>query len=703
MKRSFNYFRTYKYLGPLQIIIQDLDATVISILGIKTFKFNRLQRNSKYAILKLAIRSYFKPFLEKQENKKEENGFSDIFGFLIGFTTKLALESNDQVEKIKMRMLKNVDEFDWENIDDFMEVDSNFNVLQQFPIPILVQFDHFKEDLIFEKLKIKHKAVENKSKILVDFIKAEINFPTEIYFNQNSSYNTDQIFTDNRGIHENIAFDLSNLNSSYNINQVFNDIRSIHEKIAFDLSKLNLDYILLEDISNIYLENFELFFSYKNFIKAYENIKSNSLNENYNLILKMTKILTKLTNYTKVFQNLTEIDDSEKSQELILKFYDLNKHLNDYSERLHLDFLKIKLLKTHEKTFKNHEILCAVECGDYSLALFDNFVAIFKDQTNLKLIIENCKLEILICAKFIYFIVNEKISHRLPFVNISDEFSTCLVFDWYDREIIQNFSDKFYQQKFNIKEIKKYKNYYYILENIDWIGNKVVVSNLSNESNNDFYTVRIEDQSFRVGGIEKLSKKELILRIDQNVEQKRMEILNRRKNLKIITAVISQQNMKPLSFESYPEDEVNFNIKNKAFNNICDFILNYKDEEPDFNNDFIDLSVEDILNQLEITVISNKNDQTDIINEYNKMYYAFLYSGNLQSTSLKSNIIILAMFLRRNLYYFFDIENIELLDESSIIWDKSVNEKLKNVLKYLMNKNKIIYKELIIKSIFYTK
>ncbi|ELA42550.1 uncharacterized protein VICG_00302, partial [Vittaforma corneae ATCC 50505] len=732
----------------------------VSILGIRTFNFSRLpkSRNNKYTILKLALRSYLNLFIDnfdnldsdqKQQSKAESKRGNDggLMGFIMRFVSTLTLDSADPIEKLKGLISKDHKHFDYEDIGNFMEVGGCDNILDIFHIPVLVQFENFEQDFenelfsdnqtlaISEKevysLKIHHKPIENheKNRILKNFIVSEISF-----YRQLKEYQ-DESFKNIVKIYEEIAESL--------LKQFFNaDLTNI--TALFDNAE-NPPAISSSCIAKIYLDNFDSFFTYFSFITAFERVPA----DNYDLKMKMTDVLTKLTSYSKAFNNICEIDDTNEARELSLKFYRLNSLLNEHSEKHHLaSFNNLrKMLSKKNSILENEDILCAVNCTDlnadarYRILLFTNHIVVVDKHNDAKMTSRIHNVDIVLYNKFLYLILPENIKPLLQFQKIAKEYkldqdnTSIVAFRSFNREATENFRERYYQAKY---KLKKRDGYFYCFLHptghtcedsldkstsdfsTDTFHDRIVVSSLGdpepdqgihrNVNNEEMvHCVKIEDYCFRVGGIEKLTQKELLERINEKVKQKRIEVMNISKNLNTIMAIIKhadESRLKLTNIDVYPEDEVMFQRKREVFEQICSTILKSSNEP-----DQMKYSVENIVQLLEESII---NECSDANKHYNRVYYTLLYSQSGTECisylpSLEDKIVLLCMLVHRNLYYFFDSEDLERLNENTIHWDPAEKmrgfksytleyfKKIISVIKHLRYIGKDVYKEMLVR------
>lgn len=159
MKRTSIFLTKLKHIGALQIQIREPNATVISILGIQSYNFGRLpqKRNNKYAILRLALKAYLNSLIENFDELETtfQMQKTGVFEMLKSFITIFTLETSDPIECIKRKVIKDYKEIDWENVEDFMEVDTCESILDLYPVPILVCFNKFHDDLLPDDRNLK--------------------------------------------------------------------------------------------------------------------------------------------------------------------------------------------------------------------------------------------------------------------------------------------------------------------------------------------------------------------------------------------------------------------------------------------------------------------------------------------------------------------------------------------------------------------
>lgn len=762
MRRTFTFLASYKHLGPLQITVRDLSATVISILGIRKFDFERLpkNRNNKYTILKLALRSYLNLLIDNFDNlgsDQEQTHKNEIkqvktgrlMGFLMNFVSALTLDSADPVEKLKGLVARDYRHFDWESVGDFMEVDSYDSILDLFHIPVLVQFENFEksfENMFFcdsktleisendiSSLTIHHKSIENyeKNMILKSFVLSEMNF----YFQLKQCEN--ECFKNIIKAYEGIAEGLSR--------RFFN--RGLGDAtVPLDNAETVLD-ISSKCLAKVYLDNFDAFFAYFNFITTFEELTA----ESHDLKMKMTDVLAKLMGYSKAFGNICEIDDTREARELSVKFYRLNRLLNEHSENHHLKSLSTlrKTLAMRDSVFEHEDILCTANCIGintdvcYTVLLFTSHLAVLDKNSSIKLVSKVQDVDVVLYNKFLYLILPESTKLPSQFQKIMKDYglgqdnTSIVAFRSFDREATENFCERYYQTKYGCKRKGHY--FYCFLHTTDnninvcsqsshssmpdLFHSRIAVSNLEDpevgpseaksvNSPGTMYSVKIEDCSFRAGGIERLTQKELLERIDEVVKQKRIELMNLSKNISAIIAIVKhadQSRVKPPTLDVYPEDEVRFQRKREIFEHVCSKVLKSSNEPDQAKH-----SMEAIMHLLGETIIGGCDDANK---HYNRVYYTLLYSQpGTECTSclpsLEDKIVLLCMLTRRNLYYFFDSEDLEKLNENTILWDTADKIKglksytlryfknISSVINHLRRIGKDIYKDMLIKAIF---
>lgn len=760
MKRTYTYLAQYKHLGPVQIIINDMESTVISILGIRSFCFSRLlrNRNNRYAILKLSMKNYLNCFIDnfegigigKKEPKKEKIG--GLLGLIANFVSALTLESSDPIEKLKGLITKDHKEFDWENVDAFLEVENSDNILGSFCIPILVQFENFERDFLTGEetlevserdilsFRVQHKAVEylEKIKMLKNFIISEINFYREIREYEEPCFKS--IIKAHESLVQSLLVEL---------------------EVAKDALDFQLDHkILASEIENsstiaeVYLANFELFQCYFNFIIDFENI----IDEGCDLKVKMAGVLSKLTSYFKVFSNICEIDDCRAVREVSVKFYRLNRLLNSHSEKLQLVTLKSlkEQLEQSYPYFASEHILGSMCCtssdeheATYTLLLTTTLLTVLDQSNRIKLLTKMSSTDLLIYNRSIWIVFQKVVINKLPTSKATNEAIRGVVYavrlGLFDREAAENFQEKFYSSKYNYK---RKDGYFYYFKNTTTEGftseseddlrrsvpgspgsdtfqgilvvsnvvddDRKIISDNGQESTETNYTVRIEDYHFRVGGLETLTQKEVMRQVNERIWLKKMDGLNDPRNLGVIITLMQntcRDRLKPFCLDMYPEDEIKFIRKIEIFDQICARILAIESKEDQSRS-----SRDSIYRLLDLSTSGESSDP--FIKHFNRKYYTMLYfppgtDCDIALLPLEEAVILLSMVVYRNIHYLFNVNNIEKIGPDAIWWEqpKKLSDQSEHsaknlrliilVIKHLHKINEEAYKDMLIDVLYF--
>lgn len=745
MKRNTVFFANFKHIGPIQIITDGQNATVVSVLGIKRFNFSKLpqNRNNKYSILKLSMKTYMNSIIDGfdgiVDQPRHKNG---ILGFIKNLITPLTLESGNHIEKLKGLIIKDYRDFSDDNVKNFMEIDCSENILEVFHVPVLVFFEHFEESLFLnqDSLSVSNKEIssmkiikknfsnEEREYVLRSFVTSEVKFYLEIK----------DFFKD---IHEHTG----KFNS---VLQVVTYYKNIVEKLAEKffigcdekfiqnlqngdkcLQIWNENEINSKEIASTYLSIMDMIDSHLDFISEYE-ILENTMDQE--IREKITTILSKTTNYSKIFTQLCEVDDSWEMRKASILFYKANKFLNLHSEKMHLklmdDYLKINNIHL------NGSLVAVLDCklsGDCCMMYLTNESLFVADSRNKSILL--CKLEnidIILYNKIIYIVSKYTELLNVPFLVISHTNNVLITFESVNKETTNEFCEKVYTTKYNCPKTDEFYYYYkrhdslfiddesktsektepyqkleyrdtpntYLFDN----NNQILVSKLDNFDKEDadftedsVLTVKIEDMYFRTGGIIQLNEKELFERIKEEVNMKRISTLNLQNTLYTITSIISnidQSRLKQFHLDLYPEDEVTLMKKKELFIMLYQSILELGDTDsksiknytPDVLVDFTKhLYSDDILQRYE------DNVKDYFVRRYLNIFYSGCDRISNKFDSIEEAVILFAMLIQRNLYYFLDVNDIEKLNRDFLI--SGYSDGKKNLRPYTFeNSTKII-------------
>ncbi|KAM0680770.1 hypothetical protein GINT2_001043 [Glugoides intestinalis] len=718
MKRASIFLTKLKHIGALQIQILEPNATVISVLGMCSYNFGLLpqNRNNKYAILRLTLKAYLNSLIENFDELETSLKMQKIgvFEMMKSFITTFTIEASDPIECIKRKIIKDHKEIDWENVEDFMEIDTYESILDLYPVPILVCFSNFQSDLlpdernltITEKdalqLQITQKNISSSDKleVLKSFVISEIKYyfvlkEWQKEFQQNAEFSS-------------IGF----ISKAYrNICEKFIELLQINESVDVFLSKgalyakekvidfWNVANPNSKDISTVYINLFDGFRSYFDFVKEYE-ITAESLTVVKREIIVF--ILSRVTNYTKKFTDLCEIEDSLEARVIAMKFYRFNKILNEHSEKIHMKVLSENYKYVFEEGIG--DLVAMLECiksADFLNIYFTSTVLfISSKKKDIKLLCKLGDVNMLVYNKSIYLILNKYERLELPFKTTPYSSEKILSLNTTNKEAAHDFCDKFYLTKY---QCKKKDNYFYSIEDLKKSlnkdidhsivqhglahalfenQNKIAVSKLDSDfcdceilkdsDKGKYNMVKIEDFSFRTGGVMSLTDKELFSRIKEVASIKRNNFLCRMENLGNMIAILDQINesgLKPFYLDVYPEDETSFKRKMEIFNRLCSIIPmkleriqkkeNRKEEEPATNFSYM-LYPNDIIKNFE------EEKQGIITKKYLNAIYASP-GAEISECSLEESVILFGMLLQRNLYYFFDANDIQRLTREVLV------------------------------------
>lgn len=731
MKRTSIFLTKLKHIGALQIQIREPNATVISILGIQSYNFGRLpqKRNNKYAILRLALKAYLNSLIENFDELETtfQMQKTGVFEMLKSFITIFTLETSDPIECIKRKVIKDYKEIDWENVEDFMEVDTCESILDLYPVPILVCFNKFHDDLLPDdrNLKITEKdalmlqvtqknvSCSDRSEALKSFVISEMKYYFLLKEWQQELQNKD--FASLRLVAEAYKpifekfVGLLQINESVDV-FLSKGFRYAKEKIA---EIWNTTSLTLKDISGVYIEFFEGFTAYFEFIREYEITGESLVGDKREIVVF---ILSRVTNYTKRFTDLCEIEDSLEARVIAMKFYRFNKILNEHSEKVHMKILSENYKYVFEEGIG--DLVAMLECAKSSEVLNVYFTStIFFISTKKKDIRLLCNLEdveMLVYSKSVYLILNKFERLKLPFTASPYSRVSVISLSTTNKESAHDFCDRFYLTKY---QCRKKDNYFFSME--DWNKysnkhtsveedklsnvffenqNKIAVSNLTGDfcdceilnasGNEKKYTVKIEDFCFRSGGVMSLTENELFSSIKEAASLKRNSFLCKIENLSIMISIIDQINesgLKPFYLDVYPEDETPFKRKKAMFDILCSIIpmkhrkmeksQSEKKREVETNFSYM-LYPNDIIMKFEYekqAIITTK-------------YLNALYSNpqrEISECNLEEAVILFGMLLQRNLYYFFDANDTQRLTREVLVSRNS--EDLKGFQSYTIS------------------
>lgn len=715
MKRSTTYLAEYKHIGVLEIIVSGSSATVISILGVKCFNFMR-HPVGRYGMLKVALRGYFSAFIEnyrRSEAPIKVQGQGGFLNRLINFMTILALESPDPATGLKKKIAKDIKLFDWEDLSGFMEVESYENLIDVFHVPILVQFENFRSGIFSDEtslevlerevtaLNIHHKPVGTSKKVFENFIKSEISF-----YRQLSQYD-DKKFSEITDLYRIISSYLTTLDASdttMDAESFLNDW-SVSEETGVSFERTadgERPVISSTDIANVYLKNFDGFSCCFELLNEFQRIS-----DEYDLKMKMTNILARVTSYAKAFGNLCEVDDTVESRIACLKFQKFNQVLDDHADRLHLGTQShYKKLLEKNVIDSQDEILSVASCTygednrQYVLVLYSEHIAVVEDGCRIKLLMRIENIDIILYNRYVY-LIGEEMNSTLPVLcQIFNRYGI-LAFGSFDREATEGFCSKFYKTKYKCKMME---NYFYTMDSTDTARMFRDVIVVSNYGGDEMLLCKISDRNTRAEGIEGFTHDELLERIQEEVNIKRNSTINTAKNLNIIKVVAGHSDagrVKKMILEIYPEDEISFDKKVEILNWLCRKIFSLKDGKCQY-------TAEEMMEIVETRVI-DRTTTAKYINEFNTTYYQLIIGQPEVVTefysTVEENVIMLCMILYRNLYDFFDPEDLEkTISTGKMGWCSSMNtwmeghlEMLARVLNHLDAIGCRHYQEIILK------
>lgn len=716
MKRNTVFFANLNHIGPIQIITDGQNATVISILGIRRFNFSKLphNRNNKYTILKLSMKTYMNSVIDRFDSIVDmPRHKSSFLGFIKNLITPLALESGNYIERLRGLIIKDRNDFSEDCIKNFMEIDCSENILDVFHIPVLVYFENFEESLFFDQnslsvssremnaVKVTSRDLQNDEKkhVLRNFIISEIRFYIEI-----------------RDFYKDRCEDTNKFNSVLQVMEYYKNIVAklsdkflirgddeFLENLQHDGQQIwNENEISSKEIACVYLSVSDMINSHLDFITEYE-ISCDDIDQQ--MREKITMILSKTTNYSKVFAQICEVDDSEEARKASVMFYKANKFLNHHSEKMHLKLI-VDNLKTRP-VLSGENLLAALDCklsgNSCRLCLTEESLFIINQEN---MVVFSGKLDntdIILYNKIVYILSGSAEVLEVPFSPIKPTKSILVVLESINRETTNEFCEKVHVTKYNCSKTDEFYYYYkglnctftensskikektielrntpntYLFDN----SNQILVSKLDEFSGEetDFadknsqehsFTIKIEGMYFRTGGIIQLNEKELLEKVKEEVILRRTATLNLQNTLYAIVSImnnVDQNRLKQFYLDIYPEDDVSFTKKRDLFLGLYQSILGFENEASDFLKAHSPGVLVDFTKHLYSNDILGRYEE-NIKDYFIRRYLNILYSGYNQTTTkfggIEEVVVLFSMLIQRNLYYFLDVNDLEKLNK----------------------------------------
>lgn len=631
------YTSSFKHIGPLQVIIDKSESTVVSVLGIRTFKFTRLpsNRDNRYATLRYALKAYFSSLIENFDTAGQQEQPASLFGFLKSMMAPLAISSGDSMDTLKGRICKDYRLFDWEDIRGFYEIQNGDNVLSSLAKPALVELagDLQMSQALMEEDEIivvdSTVCEDEKSMFLEKFIAGEVCFFDKIqeYKNEFSIYmefNEDMKRRDLVNFfkvvdsHHTLILSLASQFCGYFNRTGLQLAKQIIFKYKLAQEEKDGDPCNYGSVAAFYIDNFHHLDSYLDFATDYDDVlRSAACSIKETVREAFTSVLLKVTNYSKVFRQMCEYDPSPDLRRLYKLSSALSRELNSEAERSHHRNLKIGLLKVRGNGFVRDQSLesmleCSVAGKKHGLYLFSRSICVFDSGLSLKGTSDVFSSNLIIYNKKLFWLsdsLESSMSRPVPS-------STCkyLAADVQNKEAAKEFYSAFYRTKYqgesrgnvcfrtcgpsekcrmirpqtlgggqergsgkvSMEECGKGTSHQHVCKP------EVLVTCLgvldSGDSGSKLYEVKIEDTNFRTGGILKLAREELHGQIEEFVlAKRRIEILGMQDLgiVRILLESVDPAKIVPFLLNSYQEDDLSFDRKKAVFDELCKGISDF--------------------------------------------------------------------------------------------------------------------------------
>lgn len=695
----FIYTARYKHIGNLQIIIENTKSTVVSVLGIKSFFFQRLpsNRDNRYAVLRYSLKAYFNHFIENFEDAKLVKEQSTLLGSLFKMMTiHLSIGSRSEMDIIKGKIYNDYKDFSWEDVGDFFELKNCDVITHSLCEPALVEFSGsgFSSEIVLEDVveetcyKDKNLNKAEKEAFFDKFLADEVFFFVKISEYSCSFEKYMEISDDLKkrdliqflkvvSIYSEIIAGILEVYSGHFKPDVLDQVKELLMKKGIDIATKECKFYDVNSLSLFYIDVFDKFNVYFDFISEYDDIlHSMACSIKKSVAEAFTYVICKITNYSKVFRQMAEYDLSDNLTKLITISSIFNTRLNSEAEKSALRKCKIDLLKMSSNEFLKDRLVRGTidalkDTSQFKIFIFENQVSFFS---------QNCRFfsEIgILHANIILY--NKKMfifSEHLKGVFSPDNFVS---FDVFNKEVAIDFYNTFYKAKYK-SEIKG-KICYRLNGSYDdknpclyLIEPEIIVTCIDQIVNfsgkTEFYEIKIEDSSFRAGGITKVSQKEIPEVLSNFIKNKRLNGISRPNNMQIIKVLlesVEKERMVPFLINSYLEDQISFDQKNAIFDHIrhsiCRFSCDNSSRAPMPADGASDHSL--FLYENDIL----KSYDSDQIDFYVHSYIKIMKSGgnvNLMPdiNTLEDLVVLLSMFLQRNLYCFIHPSDYDKFSEN---------------------------------------
>jgi len=691
----FIYAARYKHIGNLQIIIENTKSTVVSVLGVKSFSFQRLpsNRDNRYAVLRYSLKAYFNHFIENFEDARLVKEQNTLLGSLFKMmTVHLSIGSRSEMDVIKGKIYNDYKDFNWEDIGDFFELKNCDVITYSLCEPALVEFSGstFSSEIVLEDV-VEETCCKDKNlkeaffdKFLAEevffFVKiSEYSSSFEKYMETNDDLKKRDLvqFLKVVSIYSEIIAGILEAYSGHFKPDILDQVKELLMKQGIDIETKKCKFYDASSLSVFYIGVFDKFNVYFDFISEYDDIlHSMACSIKKSVAEAFTYVICKITNYSKVFRQMAEYDPSDNLTKLITISSNFNTRLNSEAEKSALRKCKIDLLKVSSNEFLKDRLLRGTidalkDTKQFKIFIFENQISFFSQDCRFFSEIGVLHANIILYNKKMFIF-----SEHLKGVFSPDSFVS---FDVFNKEVAIDFYNTFYKAKYK-SEIKG-KICYRLNGSYDdknpcsyLIESEIIVTCIDRIMNSsgktEFYEIKIEDSSFRAGGITKVSQREMPEVLSNFIKNKRLNEISRPNNMQIIKVLlesVEKERMVPFLINSYLEDQISFDQKKAIFDHIrhsiCRFSCNNSARVPISANDASDHSLflyeNDILR-------SYDSDQIDF---YVCSYIKIMKSGgNVKLmpdvNSLEDLAVLLSMFLQRNLYSFIHPSDYDKFSEN---------------------------------------
>lgn len=498
------YISTYKKIGPLLVQRVEDTMTVLSVLGVRSYVFDRLPHCGDGSMIKFALKYYF------DETKKEcrpadgQTGWPTVSGLLNFFFAKPALLPGKNFhEQLCFEISSQMRTYSQEDIRCFgacRDIESVLGALERPPCLSLIGFDR---DFLIDEASLDIKAKElvgtnfftmnnRKCEGVIDhFLAGEAKYFLDI-LEYKKKLEEGQLEADGdissffeivRSQEKFLEIIIARFGAffvqSLPENRV-EELRLSSEVLAAALAaaqadgKASCDHkdaagipSRVIDIARIIIENFDLFLPYSDFVKRFGS-SIDSLDMGYAMYTCVMTIIQKITGLPQGFRSFFSYGASVSMQIAYMKLFKFGRRLNRLAETCYLekarrDLLNGRMLRyggqEEDDSFLDGELLAKTTCHteadrEMEILLFAQVVAFFGANGELLEKIPLSMTDIAVFERRIFiFVESNKFRTRL-FKELHCGYTWYTQFCYKNREVIREFRDTFYRIKYGATAYK---------------------------------------------------------------------------------------------------------------------------------------------------------------------------------------------------------------------------------------------------------